>query len=99
MNGELGMMRQLPVVELLGKNWYVDERLKEFRNVDNPHLSFSNIEMDDLLELEEVVNNPKEFGLRPEEEQDRETLEKLTKLFDRAKDGDKSALEEIAEMA
>lgn len=99
MNGELGMMRQLPVVELLGKNWYVDERLKEFRNVDNPYLSFSNREMDDLLELEEVVNNPKEFGLRPEEKQDRETLEKLTKFFDRAKDGDKSALEEIAEIA
>ena len=30
-------MRQLPIVDIKGKMFYQDDRLKEFRAVDNPH--------------------------------------------------------------
>jgi len=29
--------RQLPLVERNGKKYFLDERLRELRNVDNPH--------------------------------------------------------------
>lgn len=32
-----GGARSLPVVKLGGKRYYVDERLREIRNVENPH--------------------------------------------------------------
>ena len=30
-------MRRLPVIKLFGKRWYVDDRLRQWRNVSNPH--------------------------------------------------------------
>jgi len=30
-------MRQLPIIEILGGYYYVDERLRQWRNVFNPH--------------------------------------------------------------
>jgi len=30
------MARRLPIIELGGKRYFVDERLKELRNVDDP---------------------------------------------------------------
>jgi hypothetical protein len=30
-------MRRLPIVELEGKKYFVDLRLRQLRNVDNPH--------------------------------------------------------------
>lgn len=30
-------VRQLPIVEFAGKKWFLDTRLNEFRNVENPH--------------------------------------------------------------
>ena len=30
-------MRRLPVIKLFGKRWYVDDRLRQWRNVFNPH--------------------------------------------------------------
>ena len=29
--------RMLPIVEIEGKRYYQDDRLKEYRNVENPH--------------------------------------------------------------
>jgi len=34
---EVPMPRVLPIVELDGKRYFKDERLGEFRNVENPH--------------------------------------------------------------
>lgn len=34
---EVPMPRLLPIVELNGKRYFKDERLREFRNVENPH--------------------------------------------------------------
>lgn len=31
------MVRQLPLVSLNGKKFFRDDRLRQFRNVDNPH--------------------------------------------------------------
>jgi len=31
------MVKQLPIVEINGKNYYRDDRLEEYRAVDNPH--------------------------------------------------------------
>jgi hypothetical protein len=31
------MVRELPKVEIDGKEYYIDERLSELRNVENPH--------------------------------------------------------------
>ena len=47
------MVTQLETVELLGKKWYIDERLKQFRNVDNPHEFLSFDEMDAKLDAQE----------------------------------------------
>lgn len=35
-NNESGP-RQLPIKEMNGKSYYVDERLQQYRNVHNPH--------------------------------------------------------------
>ena len=31
------MVRRLPVVEYKGKRYFLDDRLRQIRNVDNPH--------------------------------------------------------------
>lgn len=31
------MVRQLPIVEMKGKKYFRDDRLQQFRNVENPH--------------------------------------------------------------
>ena len=31
------MMRQLPVIDYKGKKYFRDDRLRQIRNVDNPH--------------------------------------------------------------
>ena len=37
-NGSVGMPRQLPAVTLEnGKTYFVDERLRQLRNIHNPH--------------------------------------------------------------
>lgn len=43
-------MSALPVVEMWGKEWYLDKRLHQLRNVENPH-DFQDISP----ELEETV--------------------------------------------
>ena len=32
-----GMPRRLPIVEHEGKEWFLDERLGQIRNIHNPH--------------------------------------------------------------
>lgn len=39
-NNESGP-RQLPIKEINGKSYYVDERLRQYRNVNNPHDYFT----------------------------------------------------------
>lgn len=31
------MARRLPTIEINGKTYYVDNRLRQYRNVENPH--------------------------------------------------------------
>ncbi len=40
------MVTQLPIVEMKGKRFFRDDRLRQFRNVENPH---DYIDFDDLL--------------------------------------------------
>jgi hypothetical protein len=49
------MPTQLETVELLGKLWYIDKRLKQYRNVENPHEFMSFDQMDEVLEDEGSV--------------------------------------------
>ena len=42
------MVRRLPIVSFEGKRWFLDARLRELRNVENPH---------EWVELDEVVLN------------------------------------------
>ncbi len=39
------MVIQLPIVEMKGKKYFRDDRLRQFRNVENPH---DYIDFDDL---------------------------------------------------
>jgi hypothetical protein len=91
------MVNELLVVELLGKNWFVDERLKEHREINNPHIHFSFREMDDLIEIGDFLKHPITFGASPEDQQNRIVVDKLGRLFDKATNGDREALEEIEE--
>lgn len=89
------MIKQLPVVELLGKNWFVDERLQQFRTVANcgePIIFISNQEMDDMLSIKEIIDEPSMF------EVDNETVSKLRKLLDRAVKGDRDAINDIGKI-
>ena len=89
------MISQLPIVKMLGKNWFVDERLKQFRSVakcGEPIIFLSNQEMDDVLTVKEYLDDPTTF------EMDNERLLKLKKLFEGAVEGDRDALDEIAKI-
>jgi hypothetical protein len=39
------MIRQLPTIEYKGKKYFRDDRLRQIRNVDNPH---DYVEFDDM---------------------------------------------------
>ncbi len=89
------MINQLPIVEMLGKNWFVDERLKQFRSVakcGEPIIFLSNQEMDDVLTIKEFLDDPTTF------EMNNGQLLKLKKLFDSSIEGDRDALSEIAKI-
>lgn len=89
------MIKQLPIVEMLGKNWFVDERLKQFRSVvkcGESIVFLSNQEMDDILTIKEFLDDHTTF------EMNNEKLLELKKLFDSAIEGDRDALGEIAKI-
>ena len=44
-------MRQLPIVKFFNKDFYVDEQLKQYRNIMNPYEFYSFKRMDEILEL------------------------------------------------
>jgi hypothetical protein len=48
------MVRRLPVVSFKGKRWFLDERLKELRNVENPHewVDLGELDLKELVVLE-----------------------------------------------
>jgi hypothetical protein len=85
-------MIELPIVELLGKNWFVDERLKQFRTVSKygePIIFISDEEMDDMLSIKEILDNPTMFKIN------NDMISKLRELFNDAVEGDMDAIEEI----
>ena len=89
------MIHKLPVVELLGKNWIVDERLKQFRTVakcGEPIVFINNQEMDDMLSIKEIIDDPTMFKI------DNDTVSKLGKLLDRAVEGDRDAIDELGKI-
>ena len=45
-----GMPRRLPIVEYDGKKWFLDERLKQIRNIHNPH-DFEDLNKDEVFVL------------------------------------------------
>lgn len=89
------MTNQLTKVELLGKDWFIDERLREFRSVSNVgnDIVFLNWqEMDDMLSVKEILDNPDVFDI------DGKILSKLRNLFDGAIKGNKDDINEIAKI-
>ena len=54
------MVRSLPIVSFRGKRWFLDMRLKELRNVDNPHewVDFGEVDLRELV----VVEPGRELG-------------------------------------
>jgi hypothetical protein len=91
-------VNMLPRIKV-GIRWFwIDERLKEYRSVDAPLVAFTNREMDDLCEIEEVLNHPITMGYKPEERQDRTVIDKLQALFNKALSGDRTAFEAMAEL-
>jgi len=53
------MVRRLPVVEYKGKRYFLDDRLKQIRNVDNPH-DFADFEELDQSKIK-VVETEQNF--------------------------------------
>jgi hypothetical protein len=89
------MAGQLSIIELLGKNWFVDHRLREFRSVaevGEPIVLLKNKEMDDMLSMKEIIDDPTKFEL------DDKILSRLRELFSKAVEGDRTAIEEIAKI-
>ncbi len=82
-------------IELLGETWFVDERLKEYRSVNNndkPIRSFSFKDMDNMTELKDMLDNIGNLGL----DIDANAEKILTALFESAMMGDRSSVESIA---
>jgi hypothetical protein len=89
------MASQLSTVELLGTNWFVDDRLREFRSVSNvgePIVFLNNQEMDDMLSIKEIIDDHVKFEISGD------ILSKLRNLFDNAVKGDRTAIEEISKI-
>jgi hypothetical protein len=89
------MASQLTTVELLGRDWFVDERLGEFRSVSNvgdPIVFLKNQEMDDMLSVKELIDDHVHFEITGE------TLSKLRGLFDKAVEGDRTAIDELSKI-
>lgn len=89
------MASQLSTVELLGKDWFVDKRLREFRSVSNigePIVFLKNQEMDDMLSIKEIIDDHTKFEISGD------ILSKLRNLFDNAVKGDRAAIEEISKI-
>ncbi|MGB8217369.1 MAG: hypothetical protein WCE94_08715 [Candidatus Methanoperedens sp.] len=91
-------VNMLPRIKVGNRWFWIDERLKEYRSVDAPLVTFTNQEMDDLCEIEEVLNHPITMGFNPEEQKDRATIDKLQVLFNKALMGDRTAFEAMAEL-
>jgi hypothetical protein len=62
------MATRLPVVELKGKRYFRDDRIKEIRHVTNPHdsIKFDDMDIHDLRELfkEEIHGQGKTMKAR-----------------------------------
>lgn len=89
------MASKLSTVELLGKKWFVDNRLREFRSVAEVGESIvflKNHQMDDMLNMKEIIDDPTKFEI------DDKTLSRLRELFNEAVEGDRTAIEEIAKI-
>lgn len=89
------MASQLSTVELLGKNWFVDGRLREFRSVakcGEPIVFLKNQEMDDMLSIKEIIDDHTKFEINGE------TLSRLRRLFGKAVEGDRTAIEDISKI-
>lgn len=89
------MAGQLSTVELLGRDWFVDERLREFRSVSDvgePIVFLKNQEMDDMLSIKEIIDDHLKFEINGN------TLSKLKNIFDNAIKGDRTAIEEISKI-
>ena len=73
-----GMPRRLPIVEYDGKKWFLDERLKQIRNIHNPH-DFEDLNKDEVFVLkhkdlimeifqaEECQNRDEKIGVKVED--------------------------------
>ena len=52
-------MNCLRIVELDRGKYFLDERLQQLRNIENPH---------DFVDIKDVLDEPSAFGLEPEDE-------------------------------
>ncbi|WAM22561.1 MAG: hypothetical protein OI715_00270 (plasmid) [Candidatus Methanoperedens sp.] len=91
-------VNMLPRIKVGNRWFWIDERLKEYRSVDAPLVAFTDREMDDLCEIEEVLNHPITLGFKPEDQKDRTVIDKLQALFNKALGGDRTAFEAMEEL-
>ena len=49
--------RELPQIQIAGKTYYADERLRQLRNIENPHdyIDFDEYEIPVLLDIYEKI--------------------------------------------
>ena len=89
------MAIQLSTVELLGKDWFVDNRSREFLSkvkFGEHIVVLKNQEMDDMLSIKEIIDDRTKFELS------NETLSMLKELFSKAVEGDRTSIEEISKI-
>lgn len=82
------MATLLPIVVLIDKQFYVDERLQEYRNIYNPNEHYSFAEMDILIDLKEILDNPEEAGI------DKDSVECIAFLEEKQKEYDSKLRED-----
>ena len=66
------MVNALPIIKIAGKEYFLDARLREVRNVNDPC---------DRIDIEEILNHPISCGLSPEERADRNLYDQLEEAF------------------
>jgi hypothetical protein len=89
------MASQLSTVELLGKEWFLDNKSREFLSAVKfgEHIVvLKNQEMDDMLSIKEIIDDRIKFELSEE------TLSTLKELFSKAVEGDRTSIEEISKI-
>lgn len=86
---------KLPRIKV-GTRWFwIDERLKQYRSVDDPIVFIEYQNMDDIIELENVLIDSVIAGFSPKNKKHKKILNVLQSAFDNAIFGDMEGVEKI----